>query len=172
MPRASRPPHRFTALALAAAMALALPGAALGVSSTASETLTVQAQVTLTGVPASLAYGSGLGGATLTAPTFTASVSTNNPSGATFAVVASDLTNGANQIAASNRAFKLSPTGAPIAYTGPAGTKQTLKTWAEPIDGQTAASGQMPVTASVAVPAGAIPGAYTGSVTFHADVNP
>lgn len=168
--------RRSLILALAAVLALASPafGAA---SSPVTETLTVLASTTLTGVPASLTYGSSLAGATVTSGTaFTMTASSTSPAGYNVSWAATDLTSGANTILSTARSFLLTTPGAGCAtvgastgytiapgkaYNGPAGTAQNVvnRTTA----GSCAVAG---VVLSVAIPAGAIPGPYTGTTTF------
>jgi len=178
----SRITHRVPALILAGILALAVPGAALGVSSTATETLTVQDQTTLTGVPASIAYGSGLGGTTLAASALSIGISTNAATGYTFSVSASNLTATAGTIQSTNRLFLVSATcdsaGCSVGskwktapggtYSGPAGTAETIAT--SSMNNTTAHS--YTVTPKVAIPSGALAGNYTGTVTFAAVANP
>lgn len=105
---------RSVAAAVALCAALVLPGASLASTSTATETLTVQSQLTLTGVPASIAYGSGLGGTTLTGPAITANVTSNNGTGYAFTVASNNLTNGTgSSITATARRLLASPRATP-----------------------------------------------------------
>jgi hypothetical protein len=178
----SRITHRVPALILAGILALALPGAALGVSASSAETLTVQSQTTLTGVPASIAYGSGLGGTTLSASALSIGISTNAATGYTFSVSATNLTSSAGSIQSTNRLFLVSATcdaaGCTVgskwktapggSYTGPAGTAETISTSAS--NNSTAHS--YSVTPKVAIPSGALAGDYTGTLTFAAVANP
>jgi hypothetical protein len=161
---------RLYSILVAVALVLALPSVSLAASSTATETLTVQSQVTITGVPASIAYGSGLGGTTLSSSPMSIVVTTNNPTGLTFSAAATKLTGSTwgGNIAVTNRSFTVNG-GAPIAYTVAESAKQTLKTFATATD---ATAGAMTVVSRVAIPASAAPDSYAGSVTFHADVNP
>lgn len=171
---------------VALALMLMLPTATFAVEATSTETLTVQSTITMTGVPASLAYGSGLGGATLSAPEIHIALATNNFSGANLAVRASDLarTGGNGTIASTARRVRISFSGtstgwtatAPYvnnaaapgnAYPGPANATSQLA------NGTQATSGLVVDTVmSVVVPAGAVPGTYTGSVTFVFTDNP
>jgi len=175
------------AVALAAALVLALPGAALGAgqSATTAQTLSVATTTSLTGVPASLSYGSGLSGTMRSAPVQTASVAatTDNPAGVRLTVAFSNLTSGSDSIAATANRILLSETlptsecvgaentpwdgGSGKAYPGPAGSDWEL------CERSSAGSVAFPGTGvtwtpKISVPAGQAPGAYTGTVTWKA----
>lgn len=155
------------ALIVALAMTLALASPTFALTSTASETLTVDAQVTLTGVPASISYGSGLGG-TRTGAQFTVNATTNGAAGMTLTVAGSALTNGASTIAATNRSFDLA------AYNcGPVNNNPSTLSGGGPhnvcTSGQTAT---VPITPKITVPPTQAPGAYTGTLTVTAVANP
>ena len=170
-------------VAAVAAALLAAPAAyAVEQSSVISESLTVQAQLTMTGVPASIAYGTGLAGDTLSSG-FTVVITTNNPTGYHFDVAASDFAGGGG-IASTQRRFLvdngacdpsqavlgcwISPTwrsGGSNAYGGPAGTRVVLA------NNETTAADTYGMTLRVVLPSGATPGAYTGSATFYATTN-
>jgi hypothetical protein len=164
-------------LALVASILLVSPvlGAA---SSPASETLTVSATTTLTGVPASIAYGASLAGNTVTsgsAMTWTAS--SNNGAGFTVNWAATNLTTTGGTIAAvPNRYLLLTGAGTGCAtvgalsgyttapgmgYNGPAGSPQAIVNRTS--NGTCAITG---VVLSVTIPAGAVAGAYTGTTTI------
>ena len=174
-------------LALGLALALVVPGSALAVesSSATSETLTIQAQITLTGIPASIAYGSGLGGDTLSAGMPSVQVSTNNPSGYTFDWSATDLTASGGTIASTQRRLLADngfcePTqstlgcwidvvyrsGGSNAYPGPAGFRDVIA------NNEVAATDTYSLTLSVVISAAQVPGNYTGTATFFATTNP
>lgn len=165
-----RIPRRLSTLIVGAVLVLALPGAALATSSTATETLTVQSTLTLTGVPATIAYGSGLAGTTLSSTPMSIVVTTNSPTGLTFSAGATKLQGAlwGGNIAVSNRSFTVNG-GAAITYAVAENAKQTLKTFAAAVD---ATSGAMSVVSRVAIPAASAPDSYSGSLTFYADVNP
>lgn len=179
---------RGAIVALTLALTLAIPASTLAISQASSETLTVTSTISLTGVPASLAYGSGLGGATLTAPNFSATGITNNVAGAKFTVQATDLsrTGGGGTIASTARRLRVTlaqapaPPGASVtapynaaapggAYPGPAGTASQIANVTQATD---SAGVVLSVDASVVVPANAVPGAYTGTMTFSFTDNP
>lgn len=164
------------------ALVLALPSLALGASSTATETLTVQDQTTLTGVPASIAYGSGLGGTTLSGAALSIGISTNAATGYTFTVAATNLTATSGTIQSTARLFLVSATcdsaGCTVptkwktapggSYSGPAGTAETVGS----SSANNTSAHTYAVTPKVAVPSGALSGSYTGTVTFAAVANP
>lgn len=184
--------RRPRALLAALALTLALAGPASAATSTqqSSETLTVQSTVSLTGLPTSLAYGSGVTGSTLSAPAFTLTASTNSTAGLKVVWAATNLTSASGSIAASNRYLKIGsePTGSGgallqggiamwangdgNAYTGTGangttpGTDQTVAT--------SAAAGDVVISGAVAkvkVPANAVPGSYAGTLVFRAIEN-
>jgi hypothetical protein len=154
---------RSILLSIALTLGLVAPTFAASQSATSTETLTVNASITLTGVPTSLSYGSTLGAQKLSATMTGVHVFTNNPTGMKVTATASDLTAGGNTIAATNRAFKFGGS-AEVPYTT---ANTVLTTFPGPVP-DTAAD----IVASVNVPANAMPGAYTGSVTITAVTNP
>lgn len=179
--------RRMTAIFAAAVLSLAfsVPAFASTANQVSTETLTVQSTISITGVPASIAYGSGLGGATVTSGAgFTINISGNNPTGITLAWQPSDLTGtpSGTIAATNNRYVKLSSAGAPCAtvgassgyttapgkqYIGPSGTAQNIV--ASTGAATCAVSG---VVLSVVIPAAAVPSAYTGTSTFIVSDNP
>lgn len=171
---------RKLAILVALVATLAAPASVFAVSSTVTETLTVQSQITMTGVPASYSFGSSLGGNTVSAPSFSVTITSNSPNGYAWDVSATDLSAGSQSIAATNRLFKVTPPDPATcsvatkwtaagggSYTGPANTFERLCSTAGAGPDQTFA-----VVSKVAIPGSAVPGAYTGSVTFRAQVNP
>lgn len=172
------------AVVIGLALALALPSSAFAASQSSpiSEDLTVQSTLTLAGVPASVTYGTGLGGTTRAAAPFNLTTSTNSTAGMTLTWSATNLTNGGGSILASARSLKVgadpdSPTptcnlpggfatwgnGNGASYGAPAGTAKlvcdTLGATNITLSG---------VVLSVAVPANATPGVYSGTTTFTA----
>lgn len=148
----------------------ASPALAASTSATSSESLTVTASISLSGVPATLTYSSVNAGQLSTAPEFSAAVSSNNVSGWTFAVNATALTAGAATIPATAREYVVSGTGftatgggSPTAYPGGDFTLASRTT---------GGANNVFVTSRVIVPAAAAPGAYTGQAVFTASTNP
>lgn len=155
---------------LAIASVGASPALAASTSATSSESLTVAASISLSGVPATIAYPSVTAGQTAVAPEFTAAVSSNNATGWTFAVNATDLTAGTLVIVKTQREYTVSGTGftatgggSPTAYPGGDFTLASRTT---------GGANNVFVTSRVVVPAAAAPGAYTGSAVFTASTNP
>lgn len=171
---------RGAIVALTLALTLAIPASTFAASSTATETLSVTSTITMTGVPASLAYGSGLGGGTLTAPQINIAIATNNLTGANLAVQASDMlrTGGGGTIASTARRVRLSLSGTSTGWTVTAPYVLNAAAPGNPYPGPANATSQVAngtqatsgliveAAMSVVVPAASVPGAYTGSVTF------
>lgn len=162
--------------------ALATTPAFAGQSVPVPETLTVSPTSTLTGIPASIAYGSALAGADAVSPSFaTVTASTNNVTGFSVSWSATDLT-GSGTIPSTARSIQLASVGAGCAtvgalsgyttspgklYTGPANTAQSFVV--------STVAGSCNITTlrlHVAVPALAVSGNYTGTSTFAISENP
>lgn len=172
---------RIASIALAGILALtvAAPAFAASQSSTATESLTVGSQVSVTNVPTSLLYGSTIGGADLTA-NLNVEVSTNHPSGITLSLEASDLTRtgGGGTIADTQRSFSFSRNNSPF----PSGISEPHangSTWGYSGSATTIASSSGPIgpanwaaVSTIHVPADAVPGDYTGELTFTVSTNP
>jgi hypothetical protein len=170
-------------LTLAVLVTALLVSPTLAASSTSTETLTVLPTTTLTGVPASIAYGSGIGGATLTSGSpFTMTATTNSATGLNVTWAASDLTGSGTIAAQNNRYLQMTSPGAGCSsvgalsgystapgkvYSGVANSQQSIVTVAS-----AASCAIAGVTLRVIIPAAATPGAYTGSTTFTATENP
>lgn len=177
---------RAAIVALTLALTLAIPASTFAVSSTSTETLSVLSTTTMTGVPASLAYGSGLGGATLSAPEAHIAVATDNPTGANLSVQASDMarTGGGGTIASTARRVRLSFSGTTAGWTATAPYVLNAAAPGNPYPGPANFSSQLAnsttatsglivdTTMSIVLPAGAVPGSYTGSVVFTLATNP
>lgn len=157
--------------AVALAVAGASPALAASTSSTTTESLEVTSSISLSGVPASLAYSSVNAGATASAPEFTASVSSNQASGWTLSVDATDLVSGGNAIAMTQRTYVVSGNfanftatggGSSVAYPGGPFVLATRNS---------GGAADVFLTSRVAVPANAVPGVYTGSAVFTASTN-
>ena len=86
--------RRIASIALAAILSVAPVAAVLADAST-PENLTVSTATTITGAPASIAYGAAAPGATATAPLFTITASTNYVNGAKVTMSLTDLTKAA-----------------------------------------------------------------------------
>jgi hypothetical protein len=167
--------RRSTAAALAVLLVAASSVLGATAQQASSETLVVSTTTTLTGLPATLSYGSVLGGATASTSPFTLNAATNNANGLNVAYTASDFASGGNTIAATARSMLFTSAGSGCssvgalstwnvppgkAHSGAAGTSQPMVT--RPNPGSCAIAG---VTMSVAVPGGAIPGTYAGTLT-------
>lgn len=160
-----------TILAVVAIFAIGVsPTLAASTSATSTESLTVTASISLSGVPASLSYPSVNAGQLAQAPEFTAAVSSNNATGWTFAVNATDLTAGSNVIVKTQREYSMAGTG----YTMTGGGSPTAYPGGDFVLGSTTSGGSANVftTSRVNVPANAAPGTYTGSAVFTASTNP
>ena len=167
------------ALLAALALTLALATPALGVTSTTSETLTVDAQITLTGVPATLDYGNHLAGGLAAPMRFPVTVSGNSPWTLTLAM--SDLVSGDDVIPSTARKID-NASSAPVAgvtftapyadtegsapYPGPADSPVEIMSASEP------AEATLGVGVHVAIPATAAAGVYSGTLTFTATATP
>lgn len=88
--------RKLTALALGTALALSMVGSAFAATDTqnANTTLNVNASITLTGLPATIDFGSGIVGDVVAAPQFTLNVETNNTAGYSLKFKASDMVSG------------------------------------------------------------------------------
>lgn len=162
------------------ALALALPGAALAASqsSTAAESLTVGSQVSVTNVPTSLAYGSTIGGATLSA-NLNVEMSTNHPTGVTLTLDASALsrTGGGGSIPSTNRLFTFTRNNSPFP-SGISDTHVNGSEWSYTGSPTAIASSSGPigpanyaVVSKIFIPADAVPGDYAGTLTFTVATN-
>ncbi len=164
---------RTAATIAALALTIALPASAFAATTyTANETLVVSSTLAITGAPVSIDYGSGLGGASKTGQTLVVTGSTNNASGLTFRLAASNLTTGGGAtIPSTARQFKASlatspaPAGASIlAYatkTAYSGTTTDFAQSTVPTTGLV-----VNVEPSLTIPADALAGTYTGQVTI------
>lgn len=173
---------RAAAVGLALALALALPGSALAATSgTVSETLSIGSDISITGLPASIAYGQVSAGGTAEGTVNGIAVYTNDPNGLTLTLTASDLarTGGGGTIAKEQRSFSVSMQsqgigmtfasvtapfagGAFVSYTGPV----AIGTSSGAIDASSFA-----IKVRVAVPTDAVPGDYTGTLTLNVAIN-
>lgn len=176
--------RRFLAPFLAVLMALSSIGvaAAANQTSTAAETLTVLSTTTLTGVPATLSYGSGASGR-LAAPVMSIAVTSNNPTGVSLAIGAATtaFTSGSNTISRTARSF---------VATVPGGSTCALDTganyWSEPNGNPMPATGGLTIcqtstvtsalnvdlTPRVTVPGATPAGTYTGSLVISVTEKP
>jgi len=148
-------------------LALAIPGStfATTATSTVDESVTVLGTISITGIPASLTYTSGGPGDLVTAPTFTATVTTNNGSGYDFTWEAGKLQGPAAFIDPSQRRASVNG-GADLVYPGSG--QQNLGNNSGPTSGDAFA-----VTLKILVP-NVPPAVYAspGSVTFRAITRP
>jgi hypothetical protein len=158
-------------LALAAMLVLMLPGATFAASATSDETLTVESSVTMTGVPATIDYGSAPAGTRLVAAPFTISASTNSPTGATLSTngLSFDVGGGFDSFGANARLYHVDELQAEnefVAYDADDTAFQDIDvgTWA--------ASPTYTVTLAIDIPPTTYPTTVTSSVTFTYEVNP
>lgn len=156
---------RKVAVGFALTLALAVPSQALAADSTSSssESLGVAVSITLTGLPATLSYGAANAVATTaSAPAFGLTATSNNASGWEVTWTASDLAAGGNTIGRANRSIAGADAGVTPGYSD-----------GKAIMGMLAPGSQTnTLTLSVAIPADAPAGAYTGSTTFTATTRP
>ena len=172
----------LAALVAALSLVLSVAGTTLAASqsSSASESLTINSTISLVGVPASLSYGSGLGGETRTAPQFTITATTNNPTGLSGTITASNLTSNGNSIAATQRRFLASAPNVGEGWTLDGGSTGWITAPGKAYPGSVmpwfaaAAAGSFSpkLTPSVVVPVAAVPGTYTGTLTISVSENP
>ncbi|HET7182903.1 MAG TPA: hypothetical protein VFI15_11780 [Candidatus Limnocylindrales bacterium] len=162
---------RTRAVSLAIAFMLALPTVALAETATSDETLTVESTVTMTGLPATIDYGSGPAGTTVTADPITITTSTNSMTGATFRTngLAFDVGGGFDSFGADARMYHvdgIQADGEFVAYDADEATFQDIDvgTWVSSRD--------WVVTLAVAIPSTTIPSTVTSQVTFTYEVNP
>lgn len=158
---------RLAALVAAVSLAVALPGAVLATD--VAETLSVNSSLTVTGIPATVAYGAVDPGSTTPTKSFTTNVSGN--SAWELSVTGTDLSAGAGKtIMKGRRDMQL--TG----FTGGAQTPQlaswtafdvgSLSTTANPEATGPAGDSSFNTDLRVRVPGSAPAGAYTGTVSF------
>ena len=157
-------------------LTLGLAGPTLGANATqsTSETLTVSPTISLTGLPATVAYGTGVAGDTRTSIMFDLNASTNNAAGLRLTWTAQPLTDGGSTIPVTQRRLLVSSAGgcslispfttpSPQPFVGAAGFDRSVCESAAP--GAAVLSG---VQLSVVIPPDAVPGAYTGITIFRA----
>lgn len=162
---------RTRALAFAVAFVLVLPAVALAETGTSNETLTVESTVTMTGVPATIDYGSGPAGTRVVAAPFTISTSTNSMTGATLSTngMGFDVGGGFDSFGADARSYHvdgLQADGEFVAYDADDATSQDIDvgTWVQSKD--------WIVTMAVDIPPTTIPSTVTSQVTFTYEVKP
>lgn len=156
-------------LAAAAALAASLPGAALAQS--VPETLTVPASLTVTGVPASIDYGSVSDGTQSAVVNFRPIISSNGT--VTFDASGGDFTSGGDSIGQDAREWQFSG-DFNWATNNPPGTNAWVTTstveGVSPVGGCGGfcdpTSGQFDIDLRVNVPADSPPGAYSSSITL------
>lgn len=164
MAKFSRPAAVLAALTLA----VALPGAAFAAD--VQESLTVRSAITVTGVPATVNYGSAdPGQMTAPAQSFTADVTANG--GWNLQVTGTQFTApGSKVIASSAREMALAASGnatttMPAGYTSFGDPRFSGTTGNDEATG-TAGASQVTAGLRVQVPANAAAGTYTGTVSF------
>lgn len=172
------------AAALAVVLTIATSGAAMAASSTINETLTVLPTTTLTGVPATVDYGSGLTGTQRdSTATYILVASTNAVHGLAVSWSATDLTGAGTIVAGNNRSLQLTNAGgAPCVTVGALSGYSTAP--GKPYGGPANTAQQFvistgPGTCSIAgvkfylqIPASATAGAYTGTTTISVAEQP
>lgn len=165
--------RRFTSLFLGAVLALTVTTSAFAATSTAisSESLNVLATVSITGVPATIDYGSSPSGATVSSSPMTIVVSTNNAAGFNFTLTATNLT-GAGTIPSSARRINCTMTSAGTQFPGAlcSGSDAAYPGGSNVALGATNAAGDatFATTTKVVIPGSAPAGAYSGTLTFTA----
>lgn len=176
--------RRILAVPLAFALLAMSAGASLAAStsSTTNMTLQVNSTLSLTGVPAAMDFGSGLGGTNKATPAQTSSIvaQTNLTTGLKLNLSISDLTRvgGSETIAATN--YRLSTSSQPSAAdcpNAPAGLASTSPNYPGgqwTICSRTSAGsltfpgGTLTWNFLLGIPAGATPGSYTGTAVWTA----
>lgn len=171
------------ALIAALVLTVAIPTGVFAAESTnVAESFTVASTIAVSGIPSSIPYGSGstLGGNTITASSpITVTYSTNNATGARLTMTGTDFTHANGTIPSTARFVSVvvpagnawivpNPTyfdgdtfdGSVNAAAGAAGVPVNLVNTTKGIEIVAA------VHLSVHVPTDAVPGAYTGTVTF------
>ena len=161
--------------AIALTLVLAMPAAA--VTSTVSESLTVDSAITMTGVPASINYGNAIaGGPRVTATPFDITVSSNDATGWYVSAASSVLTSSEGTIPVTARRHVVGTVSGctnPASVTlGPSftGTGSAPDTTGGKVfmTSSGAGTGCAKFTAGINVPGSALAGSYTGTLTFEA----
>ena len=158
---------------LAVALLLALPMTALAVEGTSTESLTVTGTlITMTGVPATIDYGSGPAGSTVVAEPFTIYTFSSSDTGATFSTngLGFDVGNGYETFGAEARSYhvdELQDEGEFVFYDADDTTFEDIDVGTGLNLGTT-----WTVTLAVDIPAGTYPTDVTSAVTFRYEVNP
>ena len=149
------------AIALGAALALALPGAAFAATDSATTVITAQinATLSLSGVPATLDFGSGIPGATLSAPAFTLVILSTDPYTVTASVP--NITSGTWNIA--SHALKLTIAGTTYSSLGLPGVPFTIGTGPP--------NNPLVVSPTLNTTVDTHSGTYTATITFRAATN-
>lgn len=166
---------RRNAVAMIAALSLAL--SVTGAVFAASETVTVNPSQTFSGAPATIAYPAGNAGSTVTATGYAITAGTSNsPNGYTVNANFSNLTKSGGTIPVSAHLVMLtgsvqSNTTKNNSYTGPIGSDFWQPTagvddYLFKSTSPQATNDVVTVTNALAIPAGQLPGAYTGTATF------
>lgn len=157
--------------AAVAALALVLAVAPAAMAATISESVTVNSVLTVTGIPASISYGTLDPGTTSGVQSFTASVTAN--SGYTYRVSGSDFT-GPGTIGKVNRESKLALASGSTIASG-------LDNWTNfansAYDGSNvvvtgnAGSSSFLTELRLTIPGATAPGSYSGSITYTFTAN-
>lgn len=165
---------RAALVALALTLALATPSLAASVPLQSSETLTVLPNTTLTGVPATIDYGSIISGVA-SGPLFTPVASSNNPTGLVLNVdsATAGFTSGANSIPRTARSF-MAANGSANCNLGTGWPKTLGVTGGLTICSTTSAQSNVKadITPKVTVPLNQAPGTYTGTLIISVSEQP
>lgn len=153
--------HRIYALAAALVAALTVAAPVAAVTATTTDSVEVSSSVTISGVPATLSYGTVAPGTTATQ---TVNITVAGNVSWRLRLVASPLTSGANQINCTHRLYAYD--GGSLANFTTSGANCETSTMRNGAAGSTT----FPVRLALSVPVATAPGTYSGTVTF--DVQP
>lgn len=154
---------RVLAALFAAALSMSAVGSALATDSNVTETLTITTALSVSGVPASIDYGTVVPGAPSAAQSFLASVSANVPwkmtaTGSDFTSGTHTLVMGARQVQVTGLAGASTDVAAYTSFGAPLGTSRLLYGGAGPGSGT--------INLRINAPGSTIPGVYTGDFTL------
>ncbi len=164
----------FAPFALASILVLTVAGPALAANASAStaETLSVGYTTSITGVPATLDYGTGLAGTFVYTPKFTITVSTNDPNGLTLSWLPTAMTSGSDSIAAVYHYVYITASTGLTVQTGTYSFNSSAAPGMTIASGTTAvANGTMDLELVVNVPTTQPAGSYSGTSTFTVSEN-
>jgi hypothetical protein len=154
-------------LAILATLSFAAPAFAASTGGSSSETLAVVSAISISGIPASIDYGTASGGSNADAATIPLSVTTDNPNGWRLDLTATALT-GAGTIPATARSFRvMNAAGGAIpigTFNGTYGPY--VAGGVNPVAADSTGTATFSLDARIAVPNGTPAGSYTGTLTF------